>query len=341
MRAGLGRPALAIVAIVAIVALVVLSIVLLGPGGADGDGTGARATPATPTVAPQPTPGPSHAPAAPGTSPPAGVTLVGAGDIASCSSSGDEATAALLTGIPGTVFTLGDNVYNDGTAAEFEGCYGPSTGESWGQASIKERTRPVVGNHEYNTPGATGYYGYFGAAAGDPKEGYYTYDAGSWRAYVLNSNCSAVGGCSAGSPQEQWLRADLAANPRTCVLAMWHHPRFSSGEHGSSTATEDLYGALYDFGAELVLVGHDHHYERFAPQTATGALDAARGIVQIVVGTGGRSHYATRTPLPNSLVRNSDTFGVLRLTLDAGGWSSAFVPVAGQAFTDHATGACH
>ena len=286
----------------------------------------ATAAPATPTAAPA-TP----------SAPPSSSVLVGAGDIASCSSSGDEATAALLETIPGTVFTTGDNVYDNGTATEYANCYGPS----WGKASIKSRTRPVPGNHEYNTAGATGYYGFFGAAAGDPAKGYYTYELGAWRVYVLNSNCAAVGGCSAGSAQEQWLRADLAANPRSCVVAMWHHPRFSSGEHGSSTATQALYQALYDFNADLVLVGHDHDYERFGPQTATGTLDNARGIVQIVVGTGGRSHYAFGTIRPNSVVRNGDSYGVLRLALSAGSWTFTFVPEAGKTFTDSGTGTCH
>lgn len=267
---------------------------------------------------------------------PSAAVLVGAGDIASCSSSGDEATATLLDTITGTVFTLGDNVYDSGTATEYANCYGPS----WGRTAIRSRTRPVAGNHEYNTAGATGYYGYFGAAAGDPAKGYYAYDHGSWRVYVLNSNCSSVS-CSAGSVQELWLRADLAANPRSCVVAMWHHPRFSSGEHGSSTATQALWQALYDFNADLVLTGHDHDYERFGPQTATGTSDPSRGIVEFVVGTGGRSHYSFGTIRTNSLVRNGDAYGVLRLTLSASSYGFAFIPVAGQAFTDSGTGACH
>jgi hypothetical protein len=290
----------------------------------------------TPTSTLAPTIPPTAVPTAVPTAPPTAI-LVGAGDIASCSSSGDEATAALLTSIPGTVYTLGDNVYDNGTTSEFNNCYGPS----WGQASIKSRTRPVAGNHEYNTSGATGYYGYFGAAAGDPTKGYYAYDHGTWRVYVLNSNCAAIGGCGAGSAQEVWLRGDLTANPRDCVVAMWHHPRFSSGSHGSSTATQALYQTLYDFNAELVLVGHDHHYERFGPQTATGVADAARGLVQIVVGTGGRSHYAVGTIRANSLVRNADTYGVLRLALSPGAWAFNFVPEAGRTFADSGSGTCH
>jgi acid phosphatase type 7 len=356
MREGLGRLALAIVAIVTIG---VLPIVIMS-NGLSGDGTGAGAKPSTAGGGPKKTPRPSLVvtpPSAPptagpptatplppsptpttlATAPPAAFTLVGAGDIASCSSSGDETTAALLDGIPGTVFTLGDNVYDNGTATEFSNCYGPS----WGRPAIKSRTRPVAGNHDYNTPNATGYYGYFGAAAGDPAKGYYAYEAGAWRVYVLNSNCAAIGGCSAGSPQEQWLRRELAANPRNCVLAMWHHPRFSSGEHGNSTATQALWQTLYDFNAELILVGHDHSYERFAPQTATGTLDNARGIVQMVVGTGGRSHYAFGTIRANSLVRNGDTYGVLRLSLASGSWSYGFVPETGKTFNDAGSGTCH
>jgi hypothetical protein len=291
---------------------------------------------AAPTVVPTPTATPTLPPTLPPSPPPATV-LVGAGDIASCVSSGDEATADRLDTIGGTVFTLGDNVYDNGTATEFTDCYGPS----WGRPAIKSRTRPVPGNHEYNTPGATGYYGYFGAAAGDPTKGYYAYDAGTWRVYVLNSNCTIIS-CSADSAQEQWLRSDLAANPRSCVVAMWHHPRFSSGsEHGSSTATQALWQTLYDFNADLILTGHDHDYERFAPQTAAGVVDNARGIVEFVVGTGGRSHYLFGTIQPNSLVRNSDTYGVLRLALAANSWQFLFIPVAGQTFSDSGSGTCH
>jgi hypothetical protein len=261
--------------------------------------------------------------------------MVGAGDIASCASTGDEATAALLPGIAGTVFTLGDNVYDNGTATEYANCYDPS----WG--AQKARTKPAPGNHEYNTANATGYYGYFGAAAGDPTMGYYAYDLGAWRIYALNSNCAAIGGCTAGSAQETWLRGDLAANPHTCVLAYWHHPRFSSGSsHGSSTVTAALWQALQDFGAELVLVGHEHNYERFAAQSPSGVADP-NGIVEIVAGTGGRSHYGFGTPIANSLVRNSDTYGVLRLDLSATGYAFNFVHEAGKTFTDSGSATCH
>jgi hypothetical protein len=260
--------------------------------------------------------------------------LVGAGDIASCDGSGDEATARLLDGIAGTVFTTGDNVYSSGTAAEFATCYDPS----WGRH--KARTRPAPGNHDYYTPGARGYYSYFGAAAGDPATGYYSYDLGTWHIVVLNSNCAAVGGCGAGSAQERWLRADLAAHPTTCTLAYWHHPRFSSGGHGNTVAVQAIWQALYDAGADVVLNGHDHTYERFAPQTPTGIRDEARGMREFVVGTGGRSHYPITTPIANSEVHNTDTFGVLKMTLHPTSYAWEFVPVAGSTFTDQGSAAC-
>jgi hypothetical protein len=264
------------------------------------------------------------------------VILVGAGDIADCDSDGDEATAALLDGIEGTVFTLGDNAYERGSADDYRRCYGPT----WGRQL--DRTMPVPGNHEYATPGgAAGYFGYFGAAAGDPATGWYAYNAGAWRVYALNSNCAAIGGCDARSAEARWLRDDLAAHPHACVLAMWHHPRFSSGEHGNDPATQALWRALYQANAELVLNGHDHTYERFGPQTPDARDDTEHGIVEIVAGTGGRSHYDFLHIRANSLVRDNTTYGVLRLILSDGGWTSEFLPVAGGGFTDTASGTCH
>jgi len=265
----------------------------------------------------------------------ADAVLVGAGDIADCASGGDEATAKLLDHLDGTVFTLGDNAYDFGSAAEFRRCYAPG----WGRQL--DRTKPVPGNHDYMTRGAAGYFGYFGSAAGDPATGWYAYDLGAWRVYVLNSDCALIGGCDTGSPQERWLRQDLAANPRSCVLAMWHHPRFSSGMHGSDPITADLWRDLYDADAELILNGHDHDYERFAPQTPAGRPDAQRGIVEMVVGTGGRSHYEFGRIRANSLVRDNSTYGVVRLVLSDGGWSFEFVPVAGGTFTETGRGTCH
>ena len=261
-------------------------------------------------------------------------TLLAAGDIASCDSAGDEATARLLDSHAGTVITLGDNAYPGGSISEFIRCYDPT----WGR--VRARTFPSPGNHEYVTGGAAGYFEYFGEAAGDPEKGYYSFDAGEWHLISLNSNCGEVGGCGAGSPQERWLRADLAASDARCVLAYWHHPRFSSGEHGNHASMRPFWQALYDFGADVVLSGHDHDYERFAPQTPAGAADPQRGIRQFVVGTGGRSHYGFGAHVANGEVRHSGTFGVLKLTLRASGYYWQFLPVGGASFTDAGSAEC-
>jgi Calcineurin-like phosphoesterase len=263
----------------------------------------------------------------------AGSVFVGAGDIADCGNDNDEATASLLDGIAGTVYTLGDNAYSSGTATEFAQCYDPT----WGRH--KARTRPSPGNHDYKTSGASAYYDYFGALAGPSGQGYYSFDLGGWHIISLNSEISM----SAGSAQETWLRADLAASSAQCTLAYWHKPRFSSGtKHGSNTSAEPLWQALYDFHAEIVLGGHEHNYERFAPQTAAGVADPTNGIREFVVGTGGESHYDDEgTPLPNSEVFNGTTYGVLKFTLGTGTYSWEFVPVAGQSFSDSGSGTCH
>jgi len=265
-------------------------------------------------------------------SPQGDMVLVGAGDIASCGSDGDEATAAILDGIEGIVFTTGDNAYPDGTAADFANCYAPS----WGRH--KARTRPSPGNHDYHTTDGAGYFGYFGAAAGAAGAGYYSYDVGAWHVVSLNSNIDM----DAGSPQEQWLRADLAATGKRCTLAYWHHPRFSSGSsHGSSTRSHGVWVALYEHGAEIVLAGHEHLYERFGLQTPDGAADPARGIREFVVGTGGDGHYPFGPPIGNSEVRETGTFGVLKLTLRDEGYEWEFVPEAGKTFHDAGAGTCH
>ena len=267
--------------------------------------------------------------------------LVGAGDIASCSNDNDEATARLLDGLvaqhpQARVFTIGDNVYDNGTTTEFNNCYGPT----WGRH--KARTSPAPGNHEYGTAGAAGYFGYFGAAAGTPGQGYYDYMEGGWHVVVLNSQCNAIGGCHAGSAQEQWLRARLADVAAECTVAMWHHPRFSSSSaHGSNLATQPLFQALYDHGAELVLAGHDHVYERFAPQTADGLLDTTYGVRQITNGLGGRSRYGFTTAVPNSEVRYSADYGVLKLSLRAGSYDFEMLRVGDAAVIDSDTGSCH
>jgi hypothetical protein len=272
---------------------------------------------------------------APSSTPEAPVILLAAGDISTCTSSGDTATAKLLLRTPGTVITLGDNVYENGTAREFADCYDPT----WGQ--VLDRTKPAPGNHDYHTAGAAGYFGYFGARAGDRNLGYYVFDLGAWRIYSLNSNCADIGGCEAGSKEVKWLKADLAAHPRQCVLAFWHHPRYSSGPHGNNTFMTPIWDSLEAAGAELVLNGHDHDYERFAAQTAAGKVDAATGIVEFVVGTGGNNHYQFGPIEANSRAHDNTSFGVLQLTLSPGSWTSEFVPVAGRTYTDSASGTCH
>jgi hypothetical protein len=264
--------------------------------------------------------------------------LLGAGDIANCADrTGAQATAAILDRTPGTVFTLGDNVYPDGTPEEFGRCYGPA----WGRH--KDRTAfAVAGNHEYNTPGAAGHFGYFGPAAGDPARGYYDTTVGAWHVIVLNSNCEEVGGCGAGSPQEQWLRRALAARDARCTLALWHHPGFSSATvHRAFPAYRPFWEALYEHGADVILSASDHVYERFGLQTPTGEADPAFGLRQFTVGTGGRSHQAFKTVLPNSEVRNGGTYGVISLTLHADSYDWRFIPEDGRTFTDSGTAGCH
>jgi hypothetical protein len=260
------------------------------------------------------------------------IVLVGAGDIASCASPGDEATAELLDSIPGVVFTAGDNAYDYGTAQQFADCYEPS----WGRH--RERTLPAPGNHDYNTPGATGYFGYFGEAAGDPARGYYSTDLGAWHVVVLNSSVAR----GPNSDQIRWLRADLAASSSACTLAIFHHPRFNSGgNHGDNRSVGTFWQALYEGGADVIVNGHEHIYERFGPQTPLAEPDPARGIRQFTVGTGGRSHYHIGRIRANSEVRESDSWGVLKLTLSNGGYAWEFVPVAGSTFRDSGSAVCH
>lgn len=254
---------------------------------------------------------------------PQAAILLAAGDVADCRSDGDERTARLLDGLAGTVAVLGDSVYERGTDAEYARCYAPT----WGRH--RARTRPAVGNHEYQTAGAAGYYRYFGRRAHPPR-GYYAYSLGAWRVLVLNTNCGPAGGCGAGSRQERWLRAELRGNRGRCVLAYGHHPRLSSGFHGPDRSIDPLWRALAAGGAELYLAGHDHHYERFA---------LVRGVRQFVVGTGGRRLYPIVRRLRASQRRRATTHGVLRVELRADSYAWRFVSVDGS-FSDAGTAAC-
>ncbi len=266
--------------------------------------------------------------------PPPDPVLLAAGDVARCDSNGDTATSLILNRTGGTIAGLGDLAYPDGSAADFRDCYGPT----WGL--YRSRTRPVPGNHEYQTPSAADYFAYFGSRAGTPGQGWYAYDLGSWRIYALNSNCDEIGGCGPGSPQEAWLRADLAANPRQCSLAYWHHPLFSSGEHGSDPRMRDVAEALYESGVDVVLSGHDHDYERFALQSPDGEPDPDTGFRQFVVGTGGAPLRGLATVAPNSETRAASTYGLLKLTLRPTSYAWQFLPVAAGGFTETGWTAC-
>lgn len=234
---------------------------------------------------------------------------------------------------PAAVLILGDNQYEDGTLAKYQASYDPS----WGR--LKAITHPVPGNHEYLNPGAAGYYAYFGTAAGDPAKGYQSFDLGGWHLIGLNSNCAAVGGCGPASAQGQWLAADLAAHPDVCTLAYWHHPRFSSGPHGDDATTAPFWTQLQSAGADLILTGHDHGYERFAPQTAFGVADPA-GIREFVVGTGGKNLTFVNIVRANSEVRNYAAFGVLELKLWPEGYDWRFLQTDG-AVLDSGRRLCH
>ncbi len=260
--------------------------------------------------------------------------LVGAGDIAGdlgqCPGTGAQRTAALLDGISGMIFTTGDNVYGGATLQRYRDCYGPS----WGRHLM--RTRPVPGNHDYEMGALDGYFQYFQGYQGPEGEGYYSYDYQSWHIVALNSVIDS----RIGSPQVDWLEIDLSMNSARCTIVYWHHPLFSSGKNGNNFGMRDVWKILYAHNADIVLNGHDHWYERFAPQDPNGKLDNARGIRQFTVGTGGGELYGSGTPQPNSEVRGS-TWGVLKLSLESTGYSWEFVPAAGSSFRDTGRGVCH
>ena len=286
------------------------------------DATGATSLPAVTTAAIA-----NHASAS--------AVLVGAGNIAVCGTDNDEATAQLLDGIAGTVFTGGDNAYPNGTAANYANCYHPT----WGRH--KARTWAAIGNHDYDSSATAAFaFDYFGDRAGPRDRGYYSLDLGSWHIIVLNSNPTFVP-TGAGSPQEQWLRADLANNQRRCTLAIWHAPRFYQGTFGMNASVKAFWDALYAAGADVVVNGHHHLYERYAPQAPDGVVDPARGIRQFIVGTGGRGHDALVEPHPNVEIRDNTAFGVIKLTLRTDAYDWQFVPAEGATFTDSGTGSCH
>ena len=256
-------------------------------------------------------------------------TFVGAGDIANCDVPGSEATARLIDRIPGDVFTLGDNVYPSGSPESFTRCYEPT----WGRH--KQRTHPNPGNHDWDVAAGAPYFSYFGPTSGPSGLGYYSFNLGAWHILSLNSNIVA----SSGSPQYEWARRDLTSAPAPCTLAYWHHPLFSSGPNGNNGQMRDMWRLLDNAGVDLVLVGHDHLYERFAPQDADGNPTPA-GMREFVVGTGGGRLYNPASVQPNSEVRNNDTWGVLKLALRGNRYDWEFVPVDGQSFRDFGSAAC-
>lgn len=268
------------------------------------------------------------------------VVLLAAGDIAECDHEGDEATARIVTEYPeAAIATLGDNAYPDGASEDFQECYDPT----WGQ--FKDRTRPAAGNHDHETEDAQGYWDYFGGRGGPFDRYYYSYDLGSWHVVVLNSDCWRVDGCESDDPQAEWLRSDLQRHESFCTLAMWHRPPFSSGRYGDAEDTgrvRPLWQILNEEGADVLLTGHEHSYERFAPMDADGERDDARGVRLFVVGTGGGNlRQFANDPLATTEARQDHTWGVLKLDLKPRSYTWEFLPVEGSTFSDSGTGTCH
>lgn len=255
--------------------------------------------------------------------------FLGAGDIGLCGSAGPEATARILDGQSGKVFTLGDNAYPKGSDEDYRNCYAPS----WGRHL--SRTSPVPGNHEYATPGATGYFNYFGFRAGLTDRGYYAFGLGAWRIFALNSEVPV----SAGSEQAVWLEEQLATTRNPCTAAYWHRPLVSSGPHGDNADMRDLFRILHTAGVEFVLSGHDHLYERFERLDADGRPDPL-GVRQFIVGTGGGHLSIPLRVRTGSQVQGTE-WGVLRLDLAPGSYRWRFLPVAGGTFQDSGFDTCH
>jgi hypothetical protein len=262
------------------------------------------------------------------------VVLMAAGSIATCTNQNDEATAAVLDGISGWVVALGDNAYPDGSLATYQTCYEPT----WGRH--RSRTWAALGNHEYDLGNADGAFDYYGARAGPRGLGYYSFELGSWHIIVLNSNWTYVS-TEKGSPQEQWLRSDLAANRTNCTLVVWHHPRFYQGSWNKNASVKPFWDALYEVGADVVVNAHFHIYERYAPQTPDGVMDPGRGIRQFIAGTGGGGHDALVQAAPNVEVRDNTSYGVLKLSLETESYIWEFVPADGSAFRDSGSARCH
>lgn len=258
------------------------------------------------------------------------VVVLMAGDIAQCDTAGAQLTGQLINALPYPVLAVGDLAYPSGSKADFARCYTPY----WG--AFKSRTYPAPGNHEYGTAGAAGYFEYFGVRAGEAGKGYYSFNLGAWHIVSLNSNREL----ETDAPQLKWLDEDLRRHRQRCVLAYWHHPRYSSGPHGTDTRTQAFWALLHRHGVSVVVTGHDHIYERFAPMNEHGAHDPVRGIRSFIAGTGGARHYAVQQRIALSEVANGETWGVLKLTLNADQYAWDFLPVASQVFSDSGSAQC-
>ena len=281
--------------------------------------------------------------------------MVGVGDIADCGDGGDELTARLVDSVlkanaaanlETVVFTLGDHAYPYATHRQIRRCFGPSWGDP--RKGIMRAIRPSIGNHDYQVDRGAPYYSYFGPRAGELFKGYYSYDLGDWHIVVLNSELAAEGTAAEITEQETWLKEDLAANQKLCTLAYFHRPLFSSAWRRGDPSIRPIWDILYERNVDLVLSGHDHHYERFAPQTPAGVADSVRGIPQILIGTGGatlrgfKSRFGFRegSTASNSILRIQGRFGVLKVALGESEYRTAFVEVNGRVW-DPAGGKCH
>lgn len=262
------------------------------------------------------------------------VTLITAGDIARCDSQDDESTAALAATYPGTVLVLGDNAYEDGSGRDYEDCYQPS----WGR--LLERTMAIPGNHDHQTADAQGYFDYFGARAGPAGRGWYAETLGAWRLITLDSECRPVGGCGPGSPQYTWLTTELNEHASPCTVVAFHRPRYSSGYHGDDAGVDPLWRLVVDAGADIVLNGHEHSFERLGPMDADGHADA-NGVVAFIAGTGGAPLRGFEDVVETSQVRIDDRHGVLVLQLADGSFDWAFHSTPDDTVEDQGTGACH
>jgi hypothetical protein len=263
------------------------------------------------------------------------IVIAGAGDIANCAYPGAARTSDLLLSETGSIFTAGDNAYEDGSTANYTDCYAPTWGRVLGRTIL-----PAAGNHDWQTPRAAGYLAYFGTVADPQGVTWYSTDLGAWHVIVLDSNCDEVGGCDDASPEGQWLAKDLAASTAHCTLAIWHHPRFSSGEHGDDGHVTPFWKQLYAADAELIINGHDHDYERFAPQDPSGKVERPGGLREIVVGTGGSELRTFKKQAANSEFRLAGVWGVLRLTLHPANYDWEFLPVD-SAVADSGSTPCH